>query len=741
VEEALMPGPWEKYQSAQPGPWTKYQAGADRGEKAIEQANKNTGFFENAGKGLLRGAESRVLGMIQAGADLLPDGVVSDGFRQDMADVARQLALEGKGTGAGGLVGEIVGDPLTAATLPVGGAGSLTKLAGQGAALGAAGGFTTPQAEGGLGDRALNAVVGAGVGAAIPTAIEGGKIVAGKAVRAISPLQTKGMAKDKALDAAAKVLKKEGYTPAQVTAALQESTDSGLGATLAEATGSRGLLARQKNIAKGSGSAADELSRAVINRNEQTIPAALADLAKPLQDKGQQGIQELAQVLQANGAKQVPVDDIVTGLIDKAAKANPNNAEGRIYRAVLDELGFAEQNGNTFDALHRAKQGLDNIYIEGADDALRSRATRITAEVRKAINERLKQIAPAYGAANRKIQAGMVADDLNTAIASTNEGSIAALYNKFWAKPELRADMADRLEPADYAKLSKAMEVLKKIKRGGMAGSDTAENLATRAEMAMETGAPGLEAVTDPTSFFGIGNAARKVSDAVRQKDLQAMQELLTKPDAAAIAGRMAGRGTAAPGAASKAATAAGVIGTSQPDQPATERPRAVPQPTPEPQEQSALPNSSQLLDRIAQAESGGDPNAKNSIGSASGLLQFTNDTWAKMVARYGKQTGIGLKDKNNPKAQMVMGELLTRDNGRVLSKGMGREPTDGELYAAHFLGASDALKLIKAQGSGKQAILLFPRRVVADNRAVFFEGKRPRTVEEVMEIITSKVA
>lgn len=147
------------------------------------------------------------------------------------------------------------------------------------------------------------------------------------------------------------------------------------------------------------------------------------------------------------------------------------------------------------------------------------------------------------------------------------------------------------------------------------------------------------------------------------------------------------------------------------------------------------------LIDRMAQAESGGDPAARNPNSSASGLLQFTNGTWAAMVAKYGKQTGITLKDKENPDAQRVMGDLLARDNAKILAKQTGAVPTDGDIYLAHVFGPIEAARLIKAQGSGREAITLFPRRVTAANKSIFWDGKRPRSVEEVYQLMSSKVS
>ena len=151
---------------------------------------------------------------------------------------------------------------------------------------------------------------------------------------------------------------------------------------------------------------------------------------------------------------------------------------------------------------------------------------------------------------------------------------------------------------------------------------------------------------------------------------------------------------------------------------------------------QSANPN----VQSFAKAESGGNPNAKNPNSSASGLYQFTNKTWADMVMKHGKETGIGIGDKNNPQAQAVMASLYAKDNIPVLEKTLGRMPTVPELYMAHVLGGHGASKLLSAN-PGQEAIMSFPRQVSDANRPIFYDKNRPRTVAEVQQLLTKKVS
>lgn len=144
------------------------------------------------------------------------------------------------------------------------------------------------------------------------------------------------------------------------------------------------------------------------------------------------------------------------------------------------------------------------------------------------------------------------------------------------------------------------------------------------------------------------------------------------------------------------------------------------------------------VLEKIKEAESGGNPSAKNKNSSASGLYQFTDKTFADMVKKYGKETGITMRDKNNPEAQEIMAEKLLAENKQVLEGFLNREAQAGELYLAHFLGADDAVKML---GSKPTAIAarLFPKAAKA-NREIFFDKGKPRTVAGVYNILKRKV-
>src|SRR6201994_3775497 len=114
-----------------------------------------------------------------------------------------------------------------------------------------------------------------------------------------------------------------------------------------------------------------------------------------------------------------------------------------------------------------------------------------------------------------------------------------------------------------------------------------------------------------------------------------------------------------------------------------------------------------------AKRESGYNPGAHAPTSSAAGLFQFVEQTWLATLkahgAKYGyaryadmiqkgsdgrytvqggaqaRQTVMDLR--LGPHAASLMAGELASDQASYLRGRMGRDPTQGELYAAHFLG------------------------------------------------------
>lgn len=138
-------------------------------------------------------------------------------------------------------------------------------------------------------------------------------------------------------------------------------------------------------------------------------------------------------------------------------------------------------------------------------------------------------------------------------------------------------------------------------------------------------------------------------------------------------------------------------------------------------------------LVKTAQRESNFDPNAKAGTSSATGLFQFTEATWISMLERYGGKHGVEtagqsraelLAMRKDPQLSSLMAGELAGENGKILAKKLGRPATSQELYISHFMGPSDAARLVDAARDNKAgpAASLFPSAALAN--ANVFKGK-----------------
>lgn len=146
-------------------------------------------------------------------------------------------------------------------------------------------------------------------------------------------------------------------------------------------------------------------------------------------------------------------------------------------------------------------------------------------------------------------------------------------------------------------------------------------------------------------------------------------------------------------------------------------------------------------LQRTAQIESGFNPSAASPNSSASGLFQFTKDTWNKMVQKYGSQFGIGPNDINNPQAQAVMAGQLAKNNAGAIKVGLGIDPNQTDLYMAHFLGGAGAAKFLKGYFVNRDApvsSVVSPAALQA-NKSVFYNDGKELTIGDVYNNFNKK--
>jgi hypothetical protein len=169
-------------------------------------------------------------------------------------------------------------------------------------------------------------------------------------------------------------------------------------------------------------------------------------------------------------------------------------------------------------------------------------------------------------------------------------------------------------------------------------------------------------------------------------------------------------------------------------------------------------------LARTAERESRFDPRAKAATSSAAGMFQFLDQTWLGMMRQEGQRLGLDREAaaiqgeggrltvadpamrqrimalREDPSVSAMMAGAFASRNGQQLEQALGRKPSDGELYMAHFLGASGARELIQTAGREPtaRAAAHFPDAAAA-NRSVFFDRSgRPRTVREVYDNLAS---
>jgi hypothetical protein len=176
-------------------------------------------------------------------------------------------------------------------------------------------------------------------------------------------------------------------------------------------------------------------------------------------------------------------------------------------------------------------------------------------------------------------------------------------------------------------------------------------------------------------------------------------------------------------------------------------------------------------LMKLAATESNFEPASESATSSATGMYQFTHDTWLntlKMhaakyglvadyaaqieyyVTRYGHQRPMVLDQsiylhllalRNNPRISAIMAAEMVRDNQQKLAYSFDREPTQTDLYLTHFLGTDAAITFLQSleQNPGKPAVEIFPRAASSNHNIFHPKTCEPRTVDEVYALFVEK--
>src|SRR5512142_2300743 len=172
----------------------------------------------------------------------------------------------------------------------------------------------------------------------------------------------------------------------------------------------------------------------------------------------------------------------------------------------------------------------------------------------------------------------------------------------------------------------------------------------------------------------------------------------------------------------------------------------------------------------VAQAslESGFQSEAKAKRSSAAGLFQFTSQTWLNMIRDHGAKYGqadlasqietqangkLGVLDKATEKQILdlrkdvtlsaQMAAELTKTNSAQLQKALGRKPSAADLHLSMLLGASGAVRFLKAhQSDGTASAAELVPAAARQNPTIFYDsGHTPKTVAAVYQRIEQSIA
>jgi len=167
-----------------------------------------------------------------------------------------------------------------------------------------------------------------------------------------------------------------------------------------------------------------------------------------------------------------------------------------------------------------------------------------------------------------------------------------------------------------------------------------------------------------------------------------------------------------------------------------------------------------------AVRESNLKTSAKSKSSSATGLFQFIDETWLSTLQEFGPKFGLQrysdaiertasgrhfvssparsreiLALRTNPEISAMMAGAYAGKSAAYLKELLGRNPRQGEVYIAHFLGIKGGGELVAAasQKPDVSAAGMFPGAAKA-NPSIFYDNRgRARSVREVYSVLVSK--
>jgi len=168
-----------------------------------------------------------------------------------------------------------------------------------------------------------------------------------------------------------------------------------------------------------------------------------------------------------------------------------------------------------------------------------------------------------------------------------------------------------------------------------------------------------------------------------------------------------------------------------------------------------------------ASRESSFDPAARASTSSATGLYQFVEQTWLGTFKEHAAEYGQGdlaakitkradghftvadpaarkqiLDLRKDSALNAAMGAELASDNKTKMEAALGRPATPTDLYLAHFLGLSGALRFIRKLDNDPSTTgaAMFPRAAAANSSVFYDKSGKARTVAEIYNRMNTSI-
>ncbi len=157
---------------------------------------------------------------------------------------------------------------------------------------------------------------------------------------------------------------------------------------------------------------------------------------------------------------------------------------------------------------------------------------------------------------------------------------------------------------------------------------------------------------------------------------------------------------------------------------------------------------------------------AKSKASSATGLFQFIDETWLSTLKEFGPKFGLKqysdiiertssgrhkvtdasryreiLALRTDPEISAVMAGAYAGKSAAYLKERLGREPRQGEVYIAHFLGIKGAGELIAAatQRPDVAGSAMFPTAAESNPSIFYQKNGRARSVRDVYYGLVAK--